>query len=95
MPEEHFLTARRSGDEFCMMIYDCGDREQVIRYLEEFFLALRNTPVVLSDTESRVMFQSMNTEKREDGQRHFPQMFRHCSFTLPYFTRKVQRNFSV
>lgn len=55
MPEEHFLTARRSGDEFCMMIYDCRDREQAIRYLEKFFLALENTPAVLSDTESRVI----------------------------------------
>lgn len=55
MPEEHFLTARRSGDEFCMLIHNCRDRQQVIGCLDSFYLALKNTPVVLSDTEIRII----------------------------------------
>lgn len=55
MPEEHFLTARRSGDEFCMLIHHCRDRQQVIGFLDNFYLALKNMPVVLSDTETRII----------------------------------------
>ncbi len=55
MPEAHFLTARRSGDEFCMMIHDCRDRQQVIGCLDDFYRALKNTPAVLSDTEIRII----------------------------------------
>ena len=49
MPKEHFLNARRSGDEFCMMIDGCGSQEEIARYLEEFYEALGRTPVALSE----------------------------------------------
>ncbi len=55
MPTEHFLTARRSGDEFCMMIYDCSDVTEIKKYLDDFYEALGRRPVALSDTESKVI----------------------------------------
>jgi len=58
MPGEHFLTARRSGDEFCMMIYDCGSREQVTGLLDQFYEELGKIYVELSDTESRTISAS-------------------------------------
>lgn len=58
MPQEHFLTSRRSGDEFCMMIYDCDDREDVITYLEDFYRRIGENIVALSDTEERVISAS-------------------------------------
>ncbi len=58
MPQEHFLTARRSGDEFCMMIYDCDGRADVAAYLDEFYRRLGENIVVLSDTEERIISAS-------------------------------------
>ena len=55
MPEQHFLTARRSGDEFCMMIHDCTDRSQIREYLDFFFHTLSKHPVRLSDTQSKTI----------------------------------------
>lgn len=58
MPPEHVLTSRRSGDEFCMMIYDCDSREDVVAYLEDFYRRLGEHTVALSDTERRVISAS-------------------------------------
>lgn len=41
MPEEHFLPARRSGDEFCMLIFDCGNRAEIIDCLNAFYETLQ------------------------------------------------------
>ncbi len=48
MPKEHFLTARRSGDEFCMMVFGCKSREDVVQYLEMFYETLRNARAALA-----------------------------------------------
>lgn len=58
MPQEHFLTARRSGDEFCMMIFDCDSRKEIIAQLDAFYTRLRENTVVLSDTENRIISAS-------------------------------------
>lgn len=58
MPTEHFLTARRSGDEFCMMLFGCQDRFEIIRYLNYFYERLGENEVVLSETESRAISAS-------------------------------------
>lgn len=58
MPQEHVLAARRSGDEFCMMIFDCADREEIIKYVDEFYKVLNQNSVQLSETESRIISAS-------------------------------------
>lgn len=58
MPPEHFIAARRSGDEFCMMICNCPDRQEVIRLLDRFYEMLRNCPVQLSESVSRTVSAS-------------------------------------
>lgn len=58
MPREHFLTARRSGDEFCMMVFACQDRDEIAEYLNEFYEKLGENEVVLSETESRTISAS-------------------------------------
>ena len=50
MPEQHFLCARRSGDEFCMLLHDCENREDVRKHLDMFYDTLRQNKVKLSDT---------------------------------------------
>lgn len=58
MPQECFLTSRRSGDEFCMMIYDCDGREDVVAHLDDFYRRLGENAVALSDTEERIISAS-------------------------------------
>lgn len=58
MPSEHFLTARRSGDEFCMMIYNCQSSDAVYRCLDSFFEALKNHIVCLSADATRTISAS-------------------------------------
>ena len=50
MPPEHFLCARRSGDEFCMMIHDCEDKAAIVRYLDIFYRELGQNKTRLSET---------------------------------------------
>ena len=55
MPKEHFLTARRSGDEFCMFIFDCESSGDIIKYMDEFYELLGRNRVVLSDTQTGII----------------------------------------
>ena len=55
MPEEHFLTARRSGDEFCMMIYNCGDTFDIIKFLDNFYEELQGNSITLSEGQSKII----------------------------------------
>ncbi len=58
MPPEHFVTARRSGDEFCMMIYDCKEKSEIKSFMEGFYRMLGRNPVTLSDTHSKIISAS-------------------------------------
>lgn len=55
LPKEHFLTARRSGDEFCMTIFGCKEQQEVVNYLEYFYEKLKENPIDLADTDTRVI----------------------------------------
>jgi len=52
MPEEHFLTARRSGDEFCMFIFDCRSSDDIASYMDGFYEQLGRNQVALSRTQT-------------------------------------------
>lgn len=58
MSEEHILSARRSGDEFCMMIYDCDQKDQILGYLNSFYAALKEHSIKLSETQSKIISAS-------------------------------------
>ena len=58
MPEDHCLCARRSGDEFCMMIFDCNDRPEILRYMNTFYEALRKNSMALTDTLTKIISAS-------------------------------------
>lgn len=58
MPENHFLSARRSGDEFCMLIFDCADRAEITDHLNNFYETLGQNTVALSDTQTKIISAS-------------------------------------
>lgn len=68
MPSEHVLSARRSGDEFCMMIYDCGDKNAILRYLDDFYEMLEKNPVKLSESREKIISASAGFVCTEDAQ---------------------------
>ena len=67
MPEEHFLTARRSGDEFCMMIFGCCSREEIISHLDRFYEALQNHPAPLGPNQSKIISASCGFAQTSDS----------------------------
>lgn len=51
MPPEHVLSARRSGDEFCMLLHGCSQKSELCRLLDRFYEALAQIRVAVSDTQ--------------------------------------------
>ena len=93
MPEEHFLTARRSGDEFCMMIYDCKNKEQVIYHLKEFFRALQDNPVTLPGTEPRVISASAGFQWTDSSDISVAELLSHADEALYEVKRENRGHF--
>lgn len=52
MPEEHCLTSRRSGDEFCMMLFGCHQKNEIIGLLDFFFETLKNSKIDLNGIQA-------------------------------------------
>lgn len=67
LSREHVIPARRSGDEFCMMIHDCDNKAEVVRYLDELYEYLENHPVSLSDVAQKVIAASAGFALAEDA----------------------------
>lgn len=58
MPAGHVISARRSGDEFCMFIYDCNNKTDIETYLDDFYRSLLAHPVILSESQSKIISAS-------------------------------------
>lgn len=67
LSRDHVIPARRSGDEFCIMIYDCESKEEIIQYLNELYAFLENHPVKLSDADQKVIGASAGFALAEGG----------------------------
>lgn len=86
----HYLTARRSGDEFCMMIYDCDDRADIVRHLEDFYTALGKNQIALSDTETRIISASAGFSWTADSSEEISVLLSHADEAL-YEIKKRQK----
>ncbi len=51
LPKEHYLVCRRSGDEFCMMLYGFEHCEEMLYQLEEFWQRLSDSRIEISKGE--------------------------------------------
>ncbi len=67
MPAGHCLAARRSGDEFCMMVFGCGSKEEITGYLDAFYERLAQDRIVLSETEARTVSASAGYAWTDDA----------------------------
>ncbi len=93
MPKEHFLSARRSGDEFCMMIFNCNDREQIIALLDLFYQALRENEVVLSDTKTKVISASCGFATADGTHISIADLLSHADQALYEVKRDIKGTF--
>lgn len=82
MPAEHFLTARRSGDEFCMMIFGCGSQEEIEGQLDIFYDKLTQSQIMLSDTESRTVSASAGYAWTGDAGSDIAELLSHADEAL-------------
>ena len=82
MPEEHFLAARRSGDEFCMFIFDCTGRADVINYLEDFYELLGRNQVALSDTQTGTISASAGFAWTDNNKADISELLNHADEAL-------------
>ncbi|NBH15166.1 sensor domain-containing diguanylate cyclase [Lachnospiraceae bacterium] len=90
MPLEHFLTARRSGDEFCMMIFGCCDKLEIIRQLDFFYEALRNRRVDLSPEESRCVSASAGFACTKDAGKNIEELLNRADEALYEVKRQTK-----
>lgn len=82
MPQTRTLSARRSGDEFCMFFYDCDDRAKVIQYLDIFYEMLAQNPVALSDTQTKVISASCGFVITDGAEQSITELLNHADEAL-------------
>lgn len=90
LPKEHVLTARRSGDEFCMMIYGCGEKGEFGRYLDMLYGALASNPVTLSEQERRVIGVSCGFAWTVDAGTELSELIAHADEALYEVKRETK-----
>lgn len=82
LPKEHCLAARRSGDEFCMMIFHYTDKNEVMEMLHTFWESLSQNPVTLSDTEQRFIQVSGGFVCSDNPETRIEDLLRHADEAL-------------
>lgn len=93
MPPEHFLSARRSGDEFCMMLFNCNNKNDIIQYLNQFYQALDQTPVQLSDSQSKVIGASSGFAWTSDSNADIDELLNYADEALYDIKRETKGRF--
>ncbi len=61
------ITARRSGDEFCIFIYKVASKNEVKKMLEDFYVYLEENKILFPDNTEGVISMSMGISWYEEG----------------------------
>lgn len=93
MPQEHFLAARRSGDEFSMMIFGCANRKEIQSLLHDFYEQLGQNQIFLSDTESRTISASAGYAWTDNAQAEIAVLLSHADEALYKVKRDTKGNY--
>ncbi len=93
MPPVHFLSARRSGDEFCMMLLNCSDKNDIIQYLNQFYQALEQTPMSLSDSQSKIIHASSGFAWTADSNADIDELLNYADEALYDIKRETKGRF--
>lgn len=88
MPAKHFLTSRRSGDEFCMMVYGCRDKSAIRSFLDSFYKTLADYSVVLTDTQKSKISASSGFACTKNKEEELADLLSHADEALYEMKRK-------
>ena len=58
LPKDHTIVCRRSGDEFCIFVFNYETKEQIVQLLSDFWKSLDDHPIMLSDSFVRTILVS-------------------------------------
>lgn len=94
MPKNHFLPSRRSGDEFCMLIFGCGDRAAVVGHLKDFYAAIQAAPVVLTDQCTKTVSASCGFALAEHGENNIETLLSRADEALYEVKRSTKGTFT-
>jgi len=94
MPKEHFLCARRSGDEFCMMVRECREKAEITGYLDSFYEALGAKKVSLDNTQSRVISASGGFAWTTDPEASIYELLSHADEALYEVKRETKGRYT-
>ena len=90
MPAGHFICARRSGDEFCLFIYDCNHKSDIEKCLHDFYDALLTHPVALSGTQTKQISASSGYAWTDEQSASVAQLLAHADEAL-YKVKNTKR----
>ncbi len=94
MPSEYFLTARRSGDEFCMMIFGCKKKEEIIYWLDLFYKVLEDRKILLSETYSQKISASGGLAWTGDNEESIYELLSHADEALYEVKRESKGHYT-
>lgn len=94
MPAEHFLTSRRSGDEFCMLVFGCDSRDEIISYMDSFYDALRENAVTLSDTDTKTISASCGFALTDNSKSDIEELLKHADEALYEVKRGIKGKYT-
>ena len=94
MPSDHFITARRSGDEFCMMLFGCKDRDEIIYWLDLFYKTVGLRQVPLSETQSKSISVSSGLAWTGDSDESIYELLGHADEALYEVKRETKGHYA-
>lgn len=94
MPTEHFLSARRSGDEFCMMIHNCDSKAEITGYLDFFYETLGKNEIALSDSVSKAISASSGFAWTDDAGDSIAELLSHADEALYEVKRETKGRYA-
>ncbi len=91
---EHFLFARRSGDEFCMMLHDCESKEDLIRYLDVFYETFQAEEIPLSQTDTITISASSGFAWTNDQTAQISDLLAHADEALYHVKKTIKGRYA-
>jgi diguanylate cyclase (GGDEF)-like protein len=94
MPKEHFLCARRSGDEFCMMVFGCREKSEITGFLDLFYEKLRASRVRMDDKEYKAISASGGFAWTRDPEESIYELLSHADEALYEVKRETKGHYT-
>lgn len=91
IPSEHCIPARRSGDEFCMLLFGFKEREKAISLLRSFWKKLSQNPIKLPNGQKQLICISGGFAIAEESGNDITKLLQHADDAL-YQAKKAGKN---